>query len=65
MKFSLGSISAVLLVVFLVCKLAGWGAIATWSWVWVLAPLWISAIIIGVFIVLFLTAAVHKAVSKK
>lgn len=30
-----------LLLAFLFCKLAQLTAIATWSWVWVLAPLWV------------------------
>jgi len=29
-----------LAIVFIVLKLGGWTAVATWSWVWVLAPLW-------------------------
>ena len=41
-------LSGVLLVVFIVLKLC---KVITWSWVWVLSPLWIS-LIIGVIILL-------------
>lgn len=30
-----------LAIVFITLKLAGIGAVATWSWWWVLSPLWI------------------------
>jgi hypothetical protein len=36
------SLADVLLVVFIVLKLCG---IITWSWWWVLSPLWISVIL--------------------
>lgn len=34
-----------LLLAFLFCKLAQLTAIATWSWVWVLAPLWMPLVL--------------------
>lgn len=37
-----------LTIAFIVLKLVG---VITWSWVWVLSPLWISAVITIVFIV--------------
>ena len=37
-------LSGVLLVVFIVLKLC---KVITWSWVWVLSPLWISLVIWG------------------
>jgi len=40
---------AVLFIVFLILKLT---KVITWSWWWVSAPLWIPAILAGVFIVL-------------
>lgn len=45
-----GGISFVglLTIAFIVLKLVG---VITWSWVWVLSPLWISAVITIVFIV--------------
>lgn len=33
----------VLALIFICLKLAGIGVVATWSWWWVLAPLWIPA----------------------
>lgn len=49
-----------LAIVFIALKLAGIGAVATWSWWWVLSPLWIPlalvilvllaiAVVIGIF----------------
>ena len=40
-KRSLG-ISDYLTLIFVALKLAGIGVVATWSWVWVLSPLWIG-----------------------
>ena len=48
------SFTSLLTVLFIGLKLAGF---IDWSWVWVLSPLWISAIIYGVLIGLFLTLA--------
>lgn len=47
------SFAGLLTVAFIVLKLCG---IINWSWVWVLAPIWISAIIVVIIlIVLFVT----------
>ena len=49
------SLFGLLAVLFIGLKLAGVGAIATWSWLWVLSPLWlplVAGILIFVFIVL-------------
>jgi len=35
-------------IVFLILKLLGIAPVATWSWWWVTAPLWIPAILVGV-----------------
>ena len=46
------SFAGLLTVAFIVLKLCG---IINWSWVWVLAPIWISAIIVVIIlIVLFI-----------
>ena len=48
----MGSFSVLLFIAFLVLKLCG---VITWSWFWVLSPLWIEGIVILVvlaFIVL-------------
>jgi hypothetical protein len=45
-----GLFSTLLFVLFLGLKLAGIGAVASWSWWWVTSPLWIPAA--GVLLVL-------------
>ena len=40
-----------LTLVFIVLKLVG---VITWSWVWVLSPIWIGAIIIPIFIAILI-----------
>jgi hypothetical protein len=40
------SISTVLFLIFLVLKLAEIGQVATWSWWWVTAPLWIPVVVV-------------------
>lgn len=44
-------LSSILLVVFIVLKLC---KIITWSWVWVLSPLWISLIIWGIILLIII-----------
>jgi hypothetical protein len=44
------SIAMILFIIFLVLKLAAIGAVATWSWWWVTAPLWLG------FVFFFLVA---------
>jgi hypothetical protein len=41
------TLSGVLLVVFVVLKLVG---VINWSWIWVLSPLWISWMIVGLIL---------------
>lgn len=47
------SLSTILLVVFIVMKLAKVGAVAEWSWWWVLSPMWIplglAIVVIGAY----------------
>jgi hypothetical protein len=47
---SVGGISfgSLLTLVFIVLKLTG---VINWSWVWVLSPLWISAILILILVI--------------
>lgn len=47
-------ILGVLGIAFIVMKLGGWGAVATWSWWWVLAPFWIPFLVLIVIIVIAL-----------
>ena len=45
-----------LTIIFVILKLVG---VITWSWVWVLAPLWISAaLVVLIFIVCIIAAAI-------
>ena len=41
-----------LAIVFIALKLAGIGAVATWSWWWVLSPLWIPFALVLVIAIL-------------
>ena len=41
------TLGGVLLVVFIVLKLVG---VINWSWIWVLSPLWIGWIILGLIL---------------
>ena len=43
--------TGLLQLVFIVLKLCG---VIKWSWLWVLAPMWISVGIVGIFIVIAL-----------
>lgn len=38
-------------IAFIVLKLCG---VISWSWVWVLSPIWISALIVGVILLIIL-----------
>ena len=44
-------IAGTLTIVFILLKLCG---LITWSWTWVLSPLWISAILWTIFVVVVL-----------
>lgn len=46
--------------IFVTLKLAGIGAVATWSWLWVLSPFWIPVAIIIVIILIAGIIAVFK-----
>jgi hypothetical protein len=54
-------IGGLLTVAFVVMKLAGIGAVAHWSWWWVLAPAWISFAIVLVGVVVLVVGAVIVA----
>ena len=51
-------LAGVLLVVFIILKLVG---VITWSWLWVLSPLWIS---VGLVLVIFLVTLVVVAITQ-
>ena len=62
-KVKFPSLSTILGVVFIVLKLCG---VIEWSWVWVLAPFWIGAIItILTLVFVTLVAAITAYVVKK
>lgn len=44
-------LSGVLLIIFIVLKLC---KVITWSWVWVLSPLWISLILWGIILLIII-----------
>lgn len=51
-------IVSVLTIVFIVLKLLG---VIQWSWIWVLSPIWISAVIvIAVFSVILIGGRIKK-----
>jgi hypothetical protein len=45
------SFVGLLTIVFIVLKLTGY---ITWSWLWVLSPLWISVIIVLIILIIFI-----------
>lgn len=51
--------AGLLTIVFIVLKLIG---VISWSWLWVLAPLWIEAIIVAIILVI---AIIVVALSKR
>ncbi len=50
-------IFSVLTIIFVVLKLVGVAPVATWSWLWVLSPLWIGFGLSVALIVFFLLLA--------
>jgi len=59
-------IFGVLGLIFITLKLAGIGAVAKWSWWWVLAPFWGSlAVALTLVIVAFIAALIAETRSKR
>lgn len=53
-----GSFTGLLTIAFIILKLCG---VINWSWIWVLAPLWISmAIVVGLALIALVVALVCK-----
>lgn len=51
-----------LTILFIALKLTGVSQVATWSWFWVLSPLWIPALVtIGIIIVILFIALLAGA----
>lgn len=54
--------SGLLTIVFITLKLIG---TIHWSWWWVLSPVWIpAALVLGVFVLLFLTAYIFEILKR-
>ncbi|AMQ66101.1 hypothetical protein AAY80_118 [Stenotrophomonas phage vB_SmaS-DLP_6] len=52
-----------LAIVFITLKLVGVAPVATWSWLWVLSPLWIPiAILLGFALVALVIYGILKAI---
>jgi hypothetical protein len=50
---------SILALVFITLKLAGIGVVATWSWWWVLSPIWLPiTVVLGIILVLTLITAI-------
>lgn len=48
-------LGTILFIIFLVLKLAEIGTVATWSWWWVTAPLWIPFVFgVSIFLIVFI-----------
>lgn len=45
-------LTTVLTILFVVLKLTG---VISWSWIWVLSPLWIGAVLFIIFMLIFFT----------
>lgn len=50
-------VSTILLVVFIILKCTG---LIDWSWWWVLAPLWIPAILVFIYLVVVIVIILKK-----
>lgn len=50
-----------LTIVFIVLKLC---RVISWSWVWVLSPIWITALIVGAIFLVILLLVIVKAIKK-
>lgn len=49
--------AGLLTILFIGLKLGGVGVVATWSWWWVLSPLWIGAAVVAALFLLFMIVA--------
>lgn len=52
MKIQGIGIGGLLCLIFLTLKLTGIGAVASWSWWWIMAPLWIPAALVGIILLI-------------
>ena len=58
-------LGTIIFLIFLVMKLAEIGTVATWSWWWVTAPLWIPFVFgVSIFLIMFIVG-IFIAVKKQ
>lgn len=58
------SLLTAIAIVFVILKLTGTTAVATWSWWWVLAPLWIPvALIFGILIIALIIIVIGATIA--
>lgn len=58
------SLLTAIAIVFVILKLTGTTAVATWSWWWVLAPLWIPvALVFGILIIALIIIVIGAAIA--
>jgi len=61
-----GFLIPLVFLVFLTLKLAEVGVVATWSWWWVTAPLWVPvAVVMVILIVWWVSFLVYKSLKKR
>ena len=62
-----GMLSVLLTILFVGLKLGNVGVVATWSWLWVLSPLWIPicVAIVIVIIIIIIASIVHLFANRK
>jgi len=57
------SIFTILTIIFVTLKLAEVGVVATWSWLWVLSPLWIpSLLLLALALLVFILACIKEMI---
>ena len=55
-----------LAIIFITLKLLGITAVANWSWIWVLSPLWIGlALTLGILLVVLVVGSVAAVIISK
>lgn len=59
------SFLSLLAILFIGLKLTGTGSVATWSWVWVLSPLWICWVVILSVFVFYIALQLVKSLCGK
>ena len=63
MKFNISlGVPLFLTIVFLILKLTG---LLSWSWLWVLSPLWIPVVAVGVLWLLYVCSTIEDIIFKR